>query len=130
MYENVQGFKYENATQGRKGNAITIGTGEGTCDLATAITSKPIGLLLDEPKQNETGSLGTVRGKVYQAIASAAITYGVVLTATTGGKFVTIGAKATTLTTTLEYTWGFALAAANDADDLIPFLFDPHEMEQ
>lgn len=117
-------WKYVGAAALTGGEALKW-TAKGECDMATLLTDKPIGWAAEACAiGNVTAqNIGVwpISGKfsTVQAIASAAITAGDYVTATTAGRMVTTAAKATYEASVVEWIWGYANEAAGVAGEVI-----------
>jgi hypothetical protein len=108
----------------------------GQVDLATALTDTIVGVAAEAcaagnvtPQNISILNWGNCPGTV-TVIASAAISAGAALGATTGGKVVTVTGNATG-TATFEYIVGYAAEAAGAADETIEMLWPaaaPHSL--
>ncbi len=96
-------------------------------DVAGAATDKIVGVAAEAAAAGNVtpqniGVFPLRTGETLQVIASAAITAGAYLTATTGGKVVTAAAKSATGNTTVSWYVGIALEAAAADGDVIEML--------
>lgn len=111
------------------GYGLTLGTNYGEVILATTNAVKPIGVSVGTADNSGTGNVAyALPSQTVKAVAGAAITKGDMVTATTGGKFIS-AAKSATATTTAEFAWGFAMSAAGADLDIFELQFAPFELE-
>jgi hypothetical protein len=108
------------------GQPLKMGTNYKEVALAAASTDIPVGVATQAAAQNSNVGFATGGGTV-KALAGAAITKGVLVTAATGGEFITC-TKGGTQTET-NFCWGSAFSAAGADQDLFELLFNWFEME-
>lgn len=118
------------------GELLKMGTVKGQCDVATALTDVIVGVAAHAaPAGNTTAQNISVRtpgegSPTVSVIASAAISIGAALGATTGGKVVTVTGNATG-TATFEYIVGYAVEAATADTQRIEMMWPvaaPHSL--
>lgn len=108
------------------GNALKYGTNHQEVALATAATDIPAGVAAEAVAQNS--NVGVILpGVLCTGLASAAISKGVLVGATTSGKFVTV-TKGGTQTET-NYCWGSSWSAAGADLDYFELAFNWFEVE-
>lgn len=105
-----QTFVWENATQANIYRAAKVGATQDGADLATAATNVPLGVLQNNPAQNEAASI-RMAGLSY-AEAGAAISIGQRVVASTGGKFIAY-VRNGTWSATASYPMGTCLSTAS-----------------
>lgn len=124
--ESKQSYQYTGSAASKKGTILTLTTVYGQLGVATAVTDKPIGILLEDVAAGDTTpqncSVGSTNGEVYKLVASTAIAIGAAVGATTAGKAVTI-----TLSTVYAQEWivGIAISAAGADGDLVEVQYNP-----
>lgn len=118
-------MKWANASASTIYNVAKPGTTALTCDQATANTQYPIGIIQTGGVAQNNNVAVRISGVSY-AIASAAISIGARVTATTSGQVVTY-AKGGTYPTGITYSVGTALTAAANAGELITIIVNPCE---
>lgn len=87
MVRLMKSFNWENATQATQFTAAKVGASAGGADASTAYTDKMIGILQDDPKQNQEGQvcmLGICKAKL-----GGSVTIGDKLAPTTNGVLIT-----------------------------------------
>jgi len=108
--EEDQTFVWENATQAFIYRVAKVGATQDGADLATTAQAVPLGILQNNPAQNEAASIRN-SGLSYVE-AGAAITIGQRVVAMAGGK-VTPYTRVGTWSATASYPLGTALSAAS-----------------
>jgi hypothetical protein len=111
-----------------KGTMLKLGTVAGQCDIATAVTDLPCGVLLEDAAAGtstpQNVAVGQVHGEIYKVVGSTTIAIGAVLGAAAAGEAVTI-----TLSTTYAQEWVFGVAltaAGSGGTDIVEMLYGPH----
>ena len=105
---------------------LQLGTNYKEVALATALAHIPHGVAAHDAAQNDNVGVW-LPGAIVPGLASAAITKGVLVGATTGGKFVTVTKTATP--GTVEFVWGQAYSAAGTDLDYFELSFNWFEMD-
>lgn len=125
-YRTESGKYITATTLAVSGYGLKEGTNYKEVALATAATEVPVGVTVQSCIQND--NIGYAKGgQTVKAVASAAITKGVLIGATTGGKFVTVTKGG--VQTETNYCWGKAHSAAGAADDIFELDFNWFELE-
>lgn len=129
--EFARSFKYANATQGKVGNLVKITAAE-TVDLTAADSDVTFGILMNEPKQNETANLrmGEIGEIIKVAVdgSGTAIAVGDLLKAGANGLAVK-AVKAGGYVATAKYVIGVATEACSVAGGVIGVQWRPFEMD-
>ena len=115
-FDGKYSCKWANATRGVPGIGVKL-SAEETGDVATAQTDVPLGILMNDPAQNDHANVQlAASGGIVRAIAGAAIALNALVCVNGSGKFVTVVQSATQDATT-EFAWGRCVKAALAADD-------------
>lgn len=106
-------LKWANATQGRVGQPVKQTTATA-CDLCDNINLPPLGVLINEPRQNEMASIVLVSNdKIFKGICGETILVaalvGVRGSTIGAGKFANVSLSGTYVTTA-KYIWGVAVS--------------------
>jgi len=123
-----EAFIYNGSTV-LKGGEVMKALAFGTCDVATAVTDKILGIAVSAAPASSNYNLGLyMPGQVVRMQASAAISFGAYVMPTTAGQIVTATAKNGTGNTTVSWYLGYALEAAANANEVIAVYFWPTEI--
>lgn len=118
----VKNYKWANATQGIMGQIVYLTAAE-TVDFTTAVTQFPIGVLVNQPKQNETAQVGPLSdGDIVTVLADGTtdILFGDRLKTNATGRAIKAGAKSATYIATEVWIVGQAQEGyTTNADGLI-----------
>ena len=116
---------WENASRGTKGAVCKMGASEFGADLCTAATAFPIGILMNDPAQNEQAVIRPFGPA--KAIAGATnLAVGAALVCTTSGQVIAY-VKNATQNATIDYKVGYARQASNAIGQKIAIWINIHE---
>lgn len=125
-YRTESGKYITATTLAVSGYGLKEGTNYKEVALATAVSDIPVGVTLQSCVQND--NIGYAKpGQTVKAVAGAAVVKGVLLTVTTGGKFIT--AVKTATPGTVEFVWGKAHSAAGADLDICELDFNWFDMD-
>ena len=117
-------FEWENATQANQYRAVKPGTTSDKCDLATANTDVPLGIIQNNPKLGQHGAVRQTKLSYWEA--GGVISAGVGLVPTTGGKAAAYS-HAGAYNASATYTMATALSAsAADGDYMTVDMWRSH----
>lgn len=124
VWERTLTLKWANATQGRVGYAVKQTTATA-CDQCDNINLPPLGVLINEPKQNEMATIMLCSpGVIFKGVAGATITIGNLVgvrgSTIAAAKFAPVTLNATYVTTN-KFIWGVAISpgAANEVIEIM-----------
>jgi hypothetical protein len=131
MRTGWRGFKWGNATQGIVGQ-IVYPTGADTVDFTTAVTQPPYGVLLNQPKQNETAQIWTpevAMGPIAWVLANGTTDIALLdrLKTNATGRAIKATLAGANVATAFFIIGVAADAFTTDADGLIPVFWRPQE---
>ena len=116
-YDGFYSAPWANATRGVAGTGVKL-TADESVDIAGAITSSCLGVLMNDPAQYEMATVKLIEtGAIVRAVAGSALTLGDECTVDSAGRFIHYHRHATQ-TAVVNYGWGVVVKAASHADDL------------
>lgn len=130
--EHQHTWQYIGATAQPKGTLMKMHTVAGQCDVATAVTDIPCGVLLEDCAIGsviaQNVGIGSIEGEVYKVVGSTTIAIKALLGATAAGKAVTVTFNATYAN---KWIFGVALTAAGaGGTDIVEMRYGPQIVGQ
>ena len=121
----IQSLIWDGSSAGTKYRAVKI-SGEGTCDVAIAVTDYCIGVLQNEPDATKDDGASVQYGGISFAEAGAAITAGDRVVPTTDGKFIKY-VRNSTWAGPEHYSAGIAMTGATGDGKVFSLRIHPTE---